>query len=49
MLIHQLSSGMWGKYEEMKDAMENNGENLNKFLNENQKDMQQAIKIDTSK
>ena len=24
-------------------------ENLNKFLNENQKDMQQAIKIDTSK
>tara|TARA_Y100000034_G_scaffold127851_1_gene181408 strand:+ start:3284 stop:3907 length:624 start_codon:yes stop_codon:yes gene_type:complete len=24
MLIHQLSSGMWGKYEEMKDAMENN-------------------------
>jgi len=24
MLIHQLSSGMWGKYEEMKDAMQNN-------------------------
>ena len=24
MLIHQLSSGMWGKYEEMKDAMDNN-------------------------
>ena len=24
MLIHQLSSGMWGKYEEMRDAMENN-------------------------
>jgi len=24
MLIHQLSSGMWGKYEDMKDAMENN-------------------------
>lgn len=24
MLIHQLSSGMWGKFEEMKDAMENN-------------------------
>lgn len=23
MLIHQLSSGMWGKYEEMKDEMEN--------------------------
>jgi ATP-dependent Clp endopeptidase proteolytic subunit ClpP len=23
MLIHQLSSGMWGKYEEMKDALEN--------------------------
>ena len=23
MLIHQLSSGMWGKYEEMKDSMEN--------------------------
>ena len=27
MLIHQLSSGMWGKYEELKDDMENN-ENL---------------------
>tara|TARA_R100000808_G_C2131185_1_gene140374 strand:+ start:166 stop:849 length:684 start_codon:yes stop_codon:yes gene_type:complete len=26
MLIHQLSSGMWGKYEEMKDAMENNNQ-----------------------
>jgi len=24
MLIHQLSSGMWGKYKEMKDEMENN-------------------------
>ncbi len=24
MLIHQLSSGMWGKYEELKDDMENN-------------------------
>jgi|TARA_Y100000361_G_scaffold110340_1_gene100390 ATP-dependent protease ClpP protease subunit len=24
MLIHQLSSGMWGKYQEQKDAMENN-------------------------
>jgi ATP-dependent Clp endopeptidase proteolytic subunit ClpP len=23
MLIHQLSSGMWGKYKEMKDEMEN--------------------------
>jgi ATP-dependent protease ClpP protease subunit len=23
MLIHQLSSGMWGKYEDMKDTMEN--------------------------
>ncbi len=23
MLIHQLSSGMWGKYEEMKDSIEN--------------------------
>lgn len=23
MLIHQISSGMWGKYEEMKDDMEN--------------------------
>lgn len=24
MLIHQLSSGMWGKFEELKDEMENN-------------------------
>ena len=24
MLIHQLSSGMWGKYEEQKDQMQNN-------------------------
>ena len=24
MLIHQLSSGMWGKYEELKDDMKNN-------------------------
>jgi ATP-dependent protease ClpP protease subunit len=24
MLIHQLSSGMWGKYQEQKDSMENN-------------------------
>lgn len=24
MLIHQLSAGMWGKYEEMKDQMDNN-------------------------
>ena len=24
MLIHQISSGMWGKYEEMKDGMQNN-------------------------
>jgi ATP-dependent Clp endopeptidase proteolytic subunit ClpP len=24
MLIHQLSSGMWGKYEELKDSMTNN-------------------------
>lgn len=24
MLVHQLSSGMWGKYEEMKDDMRNN-------------------------
>ena len=24
MLIHQLSSGMWGKYQEQKDTMENN-------------------------
>jgi len=24
MLIHQLSSGMWGKYQEQKDAIENN-------------------------
>jgi len=23
MLVHQLSSGMWGKYKEMKDEMEN--------------------------
>ena len=23
MLIHQLSSGLWGKYEELKDDMEN--------------------------
>ena len=23
MLIHQLSSGMWGKYQEMKDEMDN--------------------------
>ena len=23
MLIHQISSGMWGKYEELKDDMEN--------------------------
>ena len=23
MLIHQLSSGLWGKYEEMKDDMKN--------------------------
>ena len=23
MLIHQLSSGMWGKYQEQKDAIEN--------------------------
>ena len=23
MLIHQLSSGLWGKYEEIKDDMEN--------------------------
>ena len=23
MLIHQLSSGMWGKYEDLKDDMEN--------------------------
>ena len=31
MLIHQLSSGMWGKYEELKDDMENN-ENLMKVI-----------------
>ena len=24
MLIHQLSSGMWGNYESLKDQMENN-------------------------
>ena len=23
MLIHQLSSGMWGKYQDMQDKMEN--------------------------
>ena len=31
MLIHQLSAGMWGKYEELKDDMENN-ENLMKVI-----------------
>ena len=31
MLIHQLSSGMWGKYEELKDDMENN-QNLMKVI-----------------
>ena len=31
MLIHQLSSGMWGKYEELKDDMENS-ENLMKVI-----------------
>ena len=24
MLIHQISSGMWGKFEELKDDMDNN-------------------------
>ena len=33
MLIHQLSSGMWGKYEELKDDMENN-ENLMNVIKE---------------
>ena len=33
MLIHQLSSGMWGKYEELKDDMENS-ENLMKRIKE---------------
>ena len=31
MLINQLSSGMWGKYEELKDDMENS-ENLMKVI-----------------
>ena len=29
MLIHQLSSGMWGKYEELKDDMENSENSMN--------------------
>ena len=33
MLIHQLSSGMWGKYEELKDDMENS-ENLMNVIKE---------------
>jgi ATP-dependent protease ClpP protease subunit len=31
MLIHQLSSGMWGKYHEQKDTMENNDRLMKKI------------------
>ncbi len=31
MLIHQLSSGMWGKYEEMKDDMKNSKELMSRI------------------
>ena len=40
MLIHQLSSGMWGKYEELKDEMENCEalmESIKKIYNEHAK------------
>jgi len=33
MLIHQLSSGMWGKYEAMKDDMKNNELLMKKIVN----------------
>jgi len=33
MLIHQLSSGMWGKYEAMKDDMKNNELLMKKIIN----------------
>jgi len=32
MLIHQLSSGMWGKFEEMKDDMKNNEMLMKKII-----------------
>ena len=31
MLIHQLSAGYWGKYEELKDDMQNNDLIMNKI------------------
>ena len=31
MLIHQLSAGSWGKYEELKDDMQNNELIMNKI------------------
>jgi ATP-dependent protease ClpP protease subunit len=31
MLIHQLSAGSWGKFEELKDDMENNHLIMNKI------------------
>jgi ATP-dependent protease ClpP protease subunit len=33
MLIHQISSGMWGKYEDMKDDMKNNDLLMKKIIN----------------
>jgi ATP-dependent Clp endopeptidase proteolytic subunit ClpP len=53
MLIHQLSSGMWGKYEELKDDMENS-ENLmnvikdiyNKHTNIPKKELDKILKHD---
>ena len=53
MLIHQLSSGMWGKYEELKDDMENS-ENLmnvikdiyNKHTNIPKKELDKVLKHD---
>ena len=32
MLIHQLSSGMWGKYQEQKDAIENSDRLMNMII-----------------
>ena len=32
MLIHQLSSGMWGKFEDMKDDMKNNEMLMKKII-----------------
>ena len=32
MLIHQLSSGMWGKFEDMKDDMKNNEMLMSKII-----------------